>query len=94
MDEDLKLQWIQEVWNEYEERRVLVWDSYRCHITDQVEDALLERSTGVIVVPGGCTKVLQPADVSLNAPFKSRYREHYDHWTAEEDRPVTAAGNP
>ena len=46
------------------------WDSYRCHITDQVEDALLERSTDVIVVPGGCTKVLKPADVSWNAPFK------------------------
>ena len=41
MNEDLTLQWIQEAWDEYEERRVLVWDSYRCHTTDQVEDALM-----------------------------------------------------
>ena len=36
---------------------------------------------------------MQPADVSWNAPFMSRYREHYDHRTAEEERLVTAAGN-
>ena len=87
MNEDLTLQWVEDVWEEDEERRVLVWDSYSCHTTDLVENALVEANTDVIIVPGGCTKILQPADVSWNAPFKSKYREHYDRWTAQGDRP-------
>ncbi len=44
-------------------------------------------------IPGGCTKVLQPADVSWNGPFKHAYRQLYDAWMAEGDHERTAAGN-
>ena len=61
------------------------------HTTDPVEDTVLESNS---IVPGGCIKILQPADVSWNAPFKSTYRLHYDSWLARDDRSVTPAGNP
>ena len=47
-----------------------------------------------VIVLGGRTKILQPADVSWNAPFKSAYRLHYDSLLARDDRSVTPAGNP
>ena len=59
-----------------------------------VEDAVLESNSVSVIVPGGCTKILQHADVSWNAPFKSAYRLHYDSWLARDDRSVTPAGNP
>ena len=65
-DMDFKLQVAQQ--------RMLGWDSHRCHTTDPVEDAVLESNSVSVIVPGGCTKILQPADVSWNAPFKSAYR--------------------
>ena len=94
MNEELTQQWIQETWGESEEQRILVWDSYRCHHTDAVSDNLRKTNTVGIIIPGGCTKILQPADVSWNAPFKTLYREQYDRWIALETRPMTNAGNP
>ena len=43
-------------------------DTYQCHRTDAVEETLSVSNTFVINVPGGCTKILQPADVSWNVP--------------------------
>eukprot|EP00731_Ephydatia_muelleri_P017252 Em0010g350a len=94
MNEELTLQWMDEVWGTSQEQRILIWDSYRCHTTDPVEDAVLESNSVSVIVPGGCTKILQPADVSWSAPFKSAYRLHCDSWLARDDRSVTAAGNP
>ena len=73
------------------------WDSYQCHMTDVVEDTLSVSNTVATSVPGGCTKILQPADVSWSAPFKNAYWEQYDCWMAQKNRPITVitpAGNP
>jgi hypothetical protein len=45
---------------------------------------------------GGCTKLLQPADVSWNAPFKAKYREMYEEWlqNANDIENLTPSGNP
>ena len=87
MNEELTLQWMDEVWGTSHEQRILIWDSCRCHTTDPVEDApTVCRSLFLVAV--------LPADVSWNAPFKSAYKLHYDSWLARDDRSVTPAGNP
>ncbi|KAG2455446.1 UBN1 protein, partial [Polypterus senegalus] len=46
------------------------------------------------VIPGGCTKYVQPADVVWNKPLKDKLRELYDNWMAgEKDKGFTAGGN-
>ena len=52
------------------EQSLLVWDSFRAHLTDDVKAALRQRKIDVAVIPGGLTPVLQPLDKCLNKPFK------------------------
>ena len=59
---------------------MLVWDSFKCHISDSAKDSLKLCNTVMSVIPGGCTKILQPLDVSINKPFKEYFREKYDDW--------------
>ena len=53
---------------------LLVWDSFRAHLTDSVKDDLKQRNIDVAVIPGGLTPVVQPLDKCLNKPFKDNVR--------------------
>ena len=44
------------------------------------------------VIPGGCTKFLQPLDVSLNKPFKVIFRKLYDEWYRKGEFEYTKGG--
>jgi hypothetical protein len=44
-------------------------------------------------IPGGCTGILQPADVSWNRPFKAHIQESYDEWLFSGERSFTPKGN-
>ena len=46
----------------------------------------------VVHIPGGCTVLAQPVDVSIAKPFKDAVRDTWVTWM-REDRPLTAAGN-
>ena len=65
-------------------------------MTQEVRDCLKKAKTTVSCIPGGCTKLVQPADVSWNQPFKASYREMYEEWLQSDERAgdVTSAGNP
>ncbi|KAH7699960.1 pogo transposable element with KRAB domain-like protein, partial [Aphelenchoides avenae] len=45
-------------------------------------------------IPGGCTRFVQPADVSWNKPFKAKAMQLYNHWMMGGEHEVAAAGNP
>jgi hypothetical protein len=40
-------------------RRLLVWDSFRCHISEGTKKLLKELKLDTAVIPGGCTKFIQ-----------------------------------
>ena len=97
MQSDMTQLWIKQCWGTFSfARRMLVWDSFRGHLTEDVKKTLKSTKTLACVIPGGCTKLVQPADVSWNMPFKTLYTELYETWLAEPARSadVTAAGNP
>ena len=61
-------------------KRLLIWDSYRCHICPEVKASCKKNNIDMIVIPGGCTKFLQTLDVSANKPFKAAVMEQFDEW--------------
>jgi len=77
-----------------ESRRLLVWDSYRCHISEEVKQYVKLLNVGMAVVPGGCTKYIQAPDVAWNKGFKDKMTEYYDQWIAnDENKEYTRGGN-
>ena len=74
-------------------RRLLAWDAFRCHLTPEIRAILSSSQVETIIVPGGCTKFIQAADVSWNKPIKEHLSEMYDKWLAENEHELTAQGN-
>ena len=73
--------------------RMLVWDSFKSHVMASIRESVRSHyNTHMVVIPGGCTGVLQPADVSWNKPFKAAYREKYEDWTINGEVSLTASG--
>ena len=74
------------------ERSLLVWDSFRAHLTESVKADLQRRKFNVAVIPGGLTPVLQPLDKCLNKPFKDNIRRQYLSWMMTGPFEFTPAG--
>ena len=71
---------------------LLVWDSFRAHLTDSMKDDLKQRNIDVAVIPGGLTPVVQPLDKCLNKPFKDNVRRKYLAWMTLGPFEFTPAG--
>ena len=69
-DEDIMQFWIKNCWKPSCSGPMhLVLDVHRAQKTQEIQDVLeAECNTNV---PGGCTSLVQPVDVSFNKPFKS-----------------------
>ena len=74
-------------------RRLLTWDSFRCHLTPAVKNLLNKGKIDSAIVPGGCTKYIQAHNVSWNKHMKEYLREMYDLWLADGTHELTAHGN-
>ena len=77
--------------NPTNEQSLLVWDSFRAHLTESVE-ALQRRKIDLAVIPGGLTPVLQPLDKCLNKPFKDHMKTKYLSWMVTGPFEFTPAG--
>ena len=76
-------------------RLSLVWDAYKCHICDAVQDECKRMHLDSSIIPGGLTKYIQAADVVWNGPFKAHMRNCYDTWLSDPSlREYTKGGNP
>ena len=85
MDEKLMLKWISDIWVKYTKRRpsLLFLDTFSAHLTDKVKDAFQNSNTTVLVIPDGCTSILQPLDVSINKPIKAYMRNSWVQYMLE-----------
>ena len=52
-------------------KQLLVWDAYCCHTSTAVRAETAHLRLHTAIVPGGCTKFIQAADVVWSACFKS-----------------------
>ena len=94
MNEELTLRWINEIVGTFAfNKRLLAWDSYEAHMTEDVKLCLKEINTESVIVPGGCTKHIQAPDVVWNKPFKQKVAELYDEWLSNGVHEFTESGN-
>ena len=75
-----------------EERTLLVWDSFRGHLTDGVKSYAKKCKIDQAVIPGGLTGILQPLDVVINKPFKDRLRQLWQDWMINGKHQFMASG--
>jgi hypothetical protein len=69
-------------------------DAYRCHISQAVKAECGCLNLQTSVVPEGCTKFIQAADVVWKGPFKSHMRSCCDNWLSEPScHEYTKGGN-
>lgn len=65
-----------------QEPRLLALDAFSPHLTLAVCRAFKAQKTTLSVIPGGCTRMVQVLDVSINKPLKDLIKEeqdsHYD----------------
>ena len=65
MNEDLTFDWVQGVLGIFSfTRRMLAWDSFKCHLTDSIKQDLAKAKIDPVIVPGGCTRYIQAFDVA------------------------------
>ncbi|CAI7868159.1 unnamed protein product [Closterium sp. NIES-54] len=73
---------------------LVVLDSYRGHLTEAVGQTMRMFRLSRAVIPGGCTPLVQPLDVSINHAFKCGVRHRYSTWFEEDGINLTTrAGN-
>jgi len=82
MDQDLVKDWVDKVWDRgpgalRRQKAMLVLDSFRGHLNEDVKKKLQRGRTDTVVIPGGVTSILQPLDISINKPFKESLRRFY-----------------
>ena len=97
IDEALIKVWLDEVFMRrpgglLKPRSLLVWYMFRAHCCDSVKEKLKEYRTRQAVIPGGCTSVLQPLDISINKPFKTYLRKLWNTWMVSGEKEFTKSG--
>ena len=72
---------------------MVVVDSYKLHQSAaSIENAQRECNADVVIIPGGCTSIVQSMDRCINKPFKDSMRVSWEEWMCG-DRPKTMMGN-
>lgn len=85
--------WLRKIWGENEDdvRRMLILDSAPIHTSPGIKEKIENLDTDLVLIPGGCTSILQPADVSWMSPFKSALRREWASFIRLKQ--MTSSGN-
>ena len=96
MNEELVKDWLNTVWSKVgglsRNKSMLVWDSFRAHLSKPIRRTLQSLNTECAIIPGGMTGILQPLDVCINKPFKDRLRVKWQEWMITGEHTLTASG--
>jgi hypothetical protein len=60
--------------------RCLVWDSFQCHKSESTKTILRKIKMQSVIIPGGCTGMIQAANVCWNKPVKDFIQQKHDQW--------------
>jgi hypothetical protein len=88
MASELMMDWKRSPGTLLNKRGMLVLDSFKGYLTQQVENEMRKANTDLVVIPGGMTSQLQV----LDKPFKDHLRQPYDDWLLEGNYALTPGG--
>lgn len=63
---------------------LLLYDAFRAHCTDPVQQALEALNAKLVMVPRNMTDHLQPLDLSVNKPAKQYLSNQYSKWYSSQ----------
>lgn len=95
MTSELMQDWLECVWErrpDANNRSMLIIDSFRGHLTDEVKDKIKEKTSDLVIIRGGLTRKLQSLDVCIYKPFKDFVRDQYEQWIISDNLPLTPSG--
>jgi hypothetical protein len=97
MTNEIMMDWVKVVWkrrpgNLLIKHGMLVLDSFKGYLTQQVKEEMRKANTDLVVIPGGITSELQVLDVVANKPFKDHLRQLYNDWLLEGNHVLTPGG--
>lgn len=87
-DEQIMLAWFEKQWKpitDPDHPKMLVFDSHAAQLTPACRKWLREHNTLAVVVPGGCTSLVQPLDVVVMREWKREVKVFYDLHVGEND---------
>ena len=94
MNKELTLRWCNEILSQVSfGKRLLDWDSYETHLTDNVKKVLTKLKIRTVILPEESTKYIQAPKVVWNKSFKGRIEAFYDDFLANGKHKYTDAGN-
>ena len=64
---------------------MLVLNDASMHKIKEVKEQIESWNTHISLIPGGLTRYLQPLDISINKPFKSKMRSKYANYCLEQN---------
>ena len=96
MNEELVKDWLNTVGSKVgglsSRKSMLVWDSFRPHLSKPIRRTLQSLNTECAIIPGGMTGILQPLDVCSKKPFNDRLRVKWQEWMITGEHSLTASG--
>jgi len=63
-----------------------IFDHFKGHLTERVQNVLESSNIFVVDVPPNCTDRLQPLDVSVNKSIKATMKSLFSSWYADQVR--------
>lgn len=77
-----------------EQKALVILDVFRGQTGERVQALLEERDIIRVLVPGNCTDILQPLDLSTNKALKSKMSSYFSEWYGKEVSKQMAGGTP
>ena len=85
--------WLVHVYGKECKHRLLIVNSYKPHRSETSMEVVKEHCNAeCVIIPGGCTSIVQPMDCCINKPFKEHIRASWQEWM-RQDKAKTKMGN-
>ena len=74
-------------------KSILLMDSAKSHLGDEVEQAFTDVNSSIKIIHGGMTPLLQFLDTHVNKPFKDIRKEKWKDWIVNGEAEFMEKGN-